>query len=164
MWNDLFMKVSERDYCKIKSTLFDIVNINMVLYPPSTTLDRIWLCLSQYMFCIKYLCCCRGNWEVNGQLVMPYKTGQYCSLCTSSMSGCFRLWDHVGGLCGKTIHNIQYIQIYAQYIQYIVVNMRALREVSSIKMKVFLLGNSTRIKLESGNSIFNFLLLLLLQL
>lgn len=45
------MKVSERDYCKIKSTfcveiLFDIVNINMVSYPPSTTLDRIWLCLS----------------------------------------------------------------------------------------------------------------------
>ncbi|XP_075966310.1 C-type lectin domain family 18 member A-like [Anarhichas minor] len=40
-----------------------------------------------------------GNWEVNGWLVMPYKTGLYCSLCTSSMSGCFRLWDHVGGLC-----------------------------------------------------------------
>ncbi|CAJ1048780.1 C-type lectin domain family 18 member A-like [Xyrichtys novacula] len=40
-----------------------------------------------------------GNWEVNGQLVMPYKSGLYCSLCTSSMSGCFRLWDHVGGLC-----------------------------------------------------------------
>ncbi|TKS70090.1 C-type lectin domain family 18 member A [Collichthys lucidus] len=42
-----------------------------------------------------------GNWEVKGQLVMPYKTGLYCSLCTSSMSGCFRLWDHVGGLCEK---------------------------------------------------------------
>ncbi|XP_004539432.1 C-type lectin domain family 18 member A isoform X1 [Maylandia zebra] len=40
-----------------------------------------------------------GNWEVNGQLVMPYKSGLYCSLCTSSMSGCLRLWDHVGGLC-----------------------------------------------------------------
>ncbi|XP_034534525.1 C-type lectin domain family 18 member A-like [Notolabrus celidotus] len=40
-----------------------------------------------------------GNWEVNGRLVTPYKTGLYCSLCTSSMSGCFRLWDHVGGLC-----------------------------------------------------------------
>ncbi|KAF3832579.1 hypothetical protein F7725_026244 [Dissostichus mawsoni] len=36
-----------------------------------------------------------GNWEVNGQLVTPYKTGLYCSLCTSSMSGCFRLWDHI---------------------------------------------------------------------
>ncbi|KAI9528393.1 C-type lectin domain 18 member A [Dissostichus eleginoides] len=36
-----------------------------------------------------------GNWEVNGRLVTPYKTGLYCSLCTSSMSGCFRLWDHV---------------------------------------------------------------------
>ncbi|XP_047436783.1 C-type lectin domain family 18 member A-like [Mugil cephalus] len=40
-----------------------------------------------------------GNWEVNGRLVTPYKSGSYCSLCTSSMSGCFRLWDHVGGLC-----------------------------------------------------------------
>uniref|UniRef100_A0A087YIT7 C-type lectin domain family 18 member A n=1 Tax=Poecilia formosa TaxID=48698 RepID=A0A087YIT7_POEFO len=32
-----------------------------------------------------------GNWETNGRPVTPYKT--------SSMSGCFRLWDHVGGLC-----------------------------------------------------------------
>ncbi|XP_068617021.1 C-type lectin domain family 18 member A-like [Brachionichthys hirsutus] len=40
-----------------------------------------------------------GNWEVNGLLVTPYRAGLYCSLCTSSMSGCFRLWDHVGGLC-----------------------------------------------------------------
>ncbi|XP_071345867.1 C-type lectin domain family 18 member A-like [Trachinotus anak] len=40
-----------------------------------------------------------GNWEVNGRLVIPYKSGLCCSLCTSSMSGCFRLWDHVGGLC-----------------------------------------------------------------
>ncbi|XP_062327182.1 C-type lectin domain family 18 member A-like [Osmerus eperlanus] len=40
-----------------------------------------------------------GNWEVNGQMVVPYKAGSSCSLCTSSMSGCFRLWDHVGGLC-----------------------------------------------------------------
>uniref|UniRef100_A0AAY5JXB0 C-type lectin domain-containing protein n=1 Tax=Esox lucius TaxID=8010 RepID=A0AAY5JXB0_ESOLU len=40
-----------------------------------------------------------GNWEVNGMLVGPYKAGFSCSLCTSSMSGCFRLWDHVGGLC-----------------------------------------------------------------
>ncbi|KAK2920252.1 hypothetical protein Q8A73_002456 [Channa argus] len=40
-----------------------------------------------------------GNWEVNSRLVTPYKSGLYCSLCTSSMSGCFRLWDHVGGLC-----------------------------------------------------------------
>ncbi|XP_072321817.1 C-type lectin domain family 18 member A-like isoform X2 [Eucyclogobius newberryi] len=40
-----------------------------------------------------------GNWEVNGQLVRPYRTGQYCTLCTSSMSGCFKLWDHIGGLC-----------------------------------------------------------------
>uniref|UniRef100_A0A3B3B9L0 C-type lectin domain family 18 member A n=1 Tax=Oryzias melastigma TaxID=30732 RepID=A0A3B3B9L0_ORYME len=40
-----------------------------------------------------------GNWEVNGKLVSPYKVDVSCSLCTSSMSGCFRLWDHVGGLC-----------------------------------------------------------------
>ncbi|KAK3570460.1 hypothetical protein QTP86_019461, partial [Hemibagrus guttatus] len=40
-----------------------------------------------------------GNWEVNGQEVIPYKSGVYCSLCTASMSGCLRLWDHVGGLC-----------------------------------------------------------------
>ncbi|KAM4631322.1 C-type lectin domain family 18 member A-like [Polymixia lowei] len=40
-----------------------------------------------------------GNWDINGRLVVPYKAGLSCSLCTSSMSGCFRLWDHVGGLC-----------------------------------------------------------------
>ncbi|XP_063045297.1 C-type lectin domain family 18 member A-like [Engraulis encrasicolus] len=40
-----------------------------------------------------------GNWEVNGRPVVPYKAGVYCSLCTSLMSGCFRLWDHIGGLC-----------------------------------------------------------------
>ncbi|CAG5855119.1 unnamed protein product [Menidia menidia] len=40
-----------------------------------------------------------GNWEVNGGLVPPYQSGLYCSLCTALMSGCFRLWNHVGGLC-----------------------------------------------------------------
>ncbi|MBN3316617.1 CL18A protein, partial [Atractosteus spatula] len=40
-----------------------------------------------------------GNWKVNGRLVVPYKTGAYCTLCTSAMSGCFRLWSHLGGLC-----------------------------------------------------------------
>ncbi|CAL8243416.1 unnamed protein product [Lota lota] len=40
-----------------------------------------------------------GNWEVNGRSLVPYRAGVSCSLCTSSMSGCFRLWDHVGGLC-----------------------------------------------------------------
>ncbi|CAF91801.1 unnamed protein product, partial [Tetraodon nigroviridis] len=40
-----------------------------------------------------------GNWEVKGQLVAPYKAGLSCTLCTSAMSGCFRLWDHKGGLC-----------------------------------------------------------------
>lgn len=60
-----------------------------------------------------FVCVCSGNWEVKGQLVTPYKAGQYCSLCTSSMSGCFRLWDHIGGLCGnkkKKKHNIFTIQ------------------------------------------------------
>uniref|UniRef100_A0A3P9N0M2 C-type lectin domain family 18 member A n=1 Tax=Poecilia reticulata TaxID=8081 RepID=A0A3P9N0M2_POERE len=42
---------------------------------------------------------CAGNWETNGRLVTTYKGGPHCSLCTSLMSGCFRLWDHVGGLC-----------------------------------------------------------------
>ncbi|KAM6979482.1 C-type lectin domain family 18 member A-like [Aplochiton taeniatus] len=40
-----------------------------------------------------------GNWEVNGLQLVPYQAGPSCSLCTSSMSGCFRLWDHFGGLC-----------------------------------------------------------------
>ncbi|XP_076848689.1 C-type lectin domain family 18 member A-like isoform X2 [Brachyhypopomus gauderio] len=40
-----------------------------------------------------------GNWEVNGRHVKPYRAGASCSLCTSSMSGCVRLWDHVSGLC-----------------------------------------------------------------
>lgn len=50
--------------------------------------------------------CCRGNWEVKGQLVAPYKAGLSCTLCTSSMSGCFRLWDHIGGLCGELGRNM----------------------------------------------------------
>lgn len=49
---------------------------------------------------------CRGNWEVKGQLVTPYKAGLSCTLCTSSMSGCFRLWDHIGGLCGELGRNM----------------------------------------------------------
>lgn len=57
--------------------------------------------------CIVLHCiCCRGNWEVKGQLVAPYKAGLSCTLCTSSMSGCFRLWDHIGGLCGELGHNM----------------------------------------------------------
>lgn len=52
------------------------------------------------------LICCRGNWEVKGQLVAPYQAGLSCTLCTSSMSGCFRLWDHVGGLCGELGRNV----------------------------------------------------------
>nr|XP_014348665.1 PREDICTED: C-type lectin domain family 18 member A-like [Latimeria chalumnae] len=42
-----------------------------------------------------------GNWEMNGQVIVPYKKGAWCTLCTSAMSGCFKSWDHVGGICGK---------------------------------------------------------------
>ncbi|XP_054525469.1 C-type lectin domain family 18 member A isoform X1 [Pan troglodytes] len=40
-----------------------------------------------------------GNWEVNGKTIVPYKNGAWCSLCTASVSGCFKAWDHAGGLC-----------------------------------------------------------------
>ncbi|XP_062032739.1 C-type lectin domain family 18 member A-like isoform X2 [Lepus europaeus] len=40
-----------------------------------------------------------GNWEVNGKTISPYKKGAWCSLCTASLSGCFKAWDHAGGLC-----------------------------------------------------------------
>ncbi|XP_058135513.1 C-type lectin domain family 18 member C [Dasypus novemcinctus] len=40
-----------------------------------------------------------GNWEVNGKTIHPYKKGAWCSLCTASVSGCFKAWDHTGGLC-----------------------------------------------------------------
>lgn len=46
-------------------------------------------------------CSHRGNWEVNGKMIAPYKKGAWCSLCTASISGCFKAWDHAGGLCGK---------------------------------------------------------------
>lgn len=46
-------------------------------------------------------CSHRGNWEVNGKTIVPYKKGSWCSLCTASVSGCFKAWDHAGGLCGK---------------------------------------------------------------
>ncbi|KAF1468457.1 C-type lectin domain family 18 member A, partial [Megadyptes antipodes antipodes] len=41
----------------------------------------------------------RGNWEVAGTPVLPYKQGPWCSLCTAGLSGCFKSWDHGGGLC-----------------------------------------------------------------
>ncbi|XP_009468787.1 PREDICTED: C-type lectin domain family 18 member A-like [Nipponia nippon] len=41
----------------------------------------------------------RGNWEVGGTPVLPYKQGPWCSLCTAGLSGCFKSWDHGGGLC-----------------------------------------------------------------
>ncbi|XP_036919543.1 C-type lectin domain family 18 member A-like isoform X2 [Sturnira hondurensis] len=40
-----------------------------------------------------------GNWEVDGKTIVPYKKGTWCSLCTASVSGCFKAWDHAGGLC-----------------------------------------------------------------
>ncbi|XP_076989126.1 C-type lectin domain family 18 member A-like [Tamandua tetradactyla] len=40
-----------------------------------------------------------GNWEVKGKIIQPYKKGAWCSLCTASVSGCFKAWDHTGGLC-----------------------------------------------------------------
>ncbi|KAM9607405.1 LOW QUALITY PROTEIN: C-type lectin domain family 18 member C-like [Trichechus inunguis] len=40
-----------------------------------------------------------GNWEVNGKTIVPYKKGAWCWLCTASVSGCFKAWDHTGGLC-----------------------------------------------------------------
>ncbi|XP_067419573.1 C-type lectin domain family 18 member A-like isoform X2 [Emydura macquarii macquarii] len=40
-----------------------------------------------------------GNWEMNGKTIVPYKRGAWCSLCTSGLSGCFKSWDHSGGLC-----------------------------------------------------------------
>ncbi|NWR80511.1 CL18A protein, partial [Centropus unirufus] len=40
-----------------------------------------------------------GNWEVAGVPVPPYKQGPWCSLCTAGLSGCFKSWDHGGGLC-----------------------------------------------------------------
>uniref|UniRef100_A0A8C3STK4 EGF-like domain-containing protein n=1 Tax=Chelydra serpentina TaxID=8475 RepID=A0A8C3STK4_CHESE len=40
-----------------------------------------------------------GNWEMNGKTIIPYKKGSWCSLCTSGCSGCFKSWDHGGGLC-----------------------------------------------------------------
>lgn len=52
---------------------------------------------------------------MKGQLVTPYKAGQYCSLCTSSMSGCFRLWDHIGGLCGNFKRNVKHNRFKMQY-------------------------------------------------
>lgn len=70
-----------------------------VCFPKKLNIKSI---IRKHNFLLHIFSCFRGNWEVNGQLVMPYKSGLYCSLCTSSMSGCLRLWDHVGGLCGKT--------------------------------------------------------------
>uniref|UniRef100_A0A8D2MK44 C-type lectin domain family 18 member A n=1 Tax=Zonotrichia albicollis TaxID=44394 RepID=A0A8D2MK44_ZONAL len=45
------------------------------------------------------VCGARGNWEVAGMPILPYKQGPWCSLCTAGLSGCFKSWDHSGGLC-----------------------------------------------------------------
>ncbi|KFV13865.1 C-type lectin domain family 18 member A, partial [Pterocles gutturalis] len=34
-----------------------------------------------------------------GMPILPYKQGPWCSLCTAGLSGCFKSWDHGGGLC-----------------------------------------------------------------
>lgn len=47
-------------------------------------------------------CGVRGNWEVAGTPILPYKQGPWCSLCTAGLSGCFKSWDHSGGLCGES--------------------------------------------------------------
>lgn len=47
----------------------------------------------------------RGNWEVAGTPVLPYKQGPWCSLCTAGLSGCFKSWDHSGGLCGESLRS-----------------------------------------------------------
>uniref|UniRef100_A0A8B9BGY4 EGF-like domain-containing protein n=1 Tax=Anser brachyrhynchus TaxID=132585 RepID=A0A8B9BGY4_9AVES len=41
----------------------------------------------------------RGNWELSGAPIAPYQRGPWCSLCTAGLSGCFKSWDHGGGLC-----------------------------------------------------------------
>ncbi|XP_032303067.1 C-type lectin domain family 18 member C-like isoform X5 [Coturnix japonica] len=40
-----------------------------------------------------------GNWELDGAPIAPYQHGPWCSLCTAGLSGCFKSWDHSGGLC-----------------------------------------------------------------
>uniref|UniRef100_A0A8B9ZVH3 C-type lectin domain family 18 member A n=1 Tax=Anas zonorhyncha TaxID=75864 RepID=A0A8B9ZVH3_9AVES len=40
-----------------------------------------------------------GNWELSGAPIAPYQRGPWCSLCTAGLSGCFKSWDHGGGLC-----------------------------------------------------------------
>ncbi|XP_072202729.1 C-type lectin domain family 18 member A-like isoform X4 [Excalfactoria chinensis] len=40
-----------------------------------------------------------GNWELAGAPIVPYQHGPWCSLCTAGLSGCFKSWDHEGGLC-----------------------------------------------------------------
>lgn len=45
----------------------------------------------------------RGNWELAGAPIAPYQRGPWCSLCTAGLSGCFKSWDHGGGLCGESL-------------------------------------------------------------
>ncbi|XP_032820905.2 C-type lectin domain family 18 member A-like isoform X1 [Petromyzon marinus] len=39
-----------------------------------------------------------GNWLLDGKTIAPYKAGDWCSLCTSVKSGCFK-HQGAGGLC-----------------------------------------------------------------
>nr|BAG57351.1 unnamed protein product [Homo sapiens] len=82
--------------------------------PPAADMRRllVWATSSQ-LGCGRHLCSAGqtaieafvcayspgGNWEVNGKTIIPYKKGAWCSLCTASVSGCFKAWDHAGGLC-----------------------------------------------------------------
>ncbi|XP_063453828.1 C-type lectin domain family 18 member B isoform X4 [Pan paniscus] len=82
--------------------------------PPAADMRRllVWATSSQ-LGCGRHLCSAGqtaieafvcayspgGNWEVNGKTIVPYKKGAWCSLCTASVSGCFKAWDHAGGLC-----------------------------------------------------------------
>ncbi|XP_075834061.1 C-type lectin domain family 18 member A-like isoform X4 [Microtus pennsylvanicus] len=82
--------------------------------PPAANMQRmlVWATSSQ-LGCGRHLCsvdqavmetfvCAYspgGNWDVNGKTIAPYKKGSWCSLCTASVSGCFKAWDHAGGLC-----------------------------------------------------------------
>ncbi|XP_036782848.2 C-type lectin domain family 18 member A isoform X2 [Manis pentadactyla] len=84
------------------------------VHPPAANMRRmlVWATSSQ-LGCGRQLCsgaqtkmeafvCAYspgGNWEVNGKTVVPYKKGAWCSLCTARVSGCFKAWDHAGGLC-----------------------------------------------------------------
>ncbi|XP_047302590.1 C-type lectin domain family 18 member C-like isoform X4 [Homo sapiens] len=87
-------------------------NATCTHYTQVSVLQLVWATSSQ-LGCGRHLCSAGqtaieafvcayspgGNWEVNGKTIIPYKKGAWCSLCTASVSGCFKAWDHAGGLC-----------------------------------------------------------------